>query len=76
MKVTVRIKCPQHRTLERNLEEADFEIKGPFYTGNMVTLLASITGKIVGTLSKQYIEVEVTPSDYSKCQEKGFQPIF
>lgn len=76
MKVTVRIKCPQHRTLQRNLEETEFEIKGPFYTGNVITLLASITGKVVGSLSKQYVEVEVAPSDYSKCKENGFEPIF
>jgi hypothetical protein len=89
MKVTVRIKCPQRRTLQRDLEDtdfeeingrkltkADFEIKGPFYSGNVVTFLASITGEIIASLSKQYVEVQVSPSDYSKCEERGFTPIF
>ncbi len=76
MIVTVRVKCPKHRTLERKVDEMDFEIKGPFYTGNVISFLAGITGQIVAKLSNEYIEVEVTPSDYSKCKESGFEPIF
>jgi hypothetical protein len=71
MIVTVRVKCSGYRSLEKKVE-----IKGPFNTGGVVTVITGVTGKVLQKLSNDYIEVLVEPSDYSKCEADGFQRIF
>lgn len=75
MKATIYVKCPGNRTLQKVI---DFEIKGPFYTGNVITFLAGMTGEVLQILSKDRscFEVRVRPSDYTRCRDEfGFEPI-
>ena len=73
MKATVHVKCKGHRTIGKTIE---IEIKGPFYSGNVVTFFAGMTGKVLQKLSNDFFEVEVQPSDYTRCKDEfGFEPI-
>lgn len=50
--------------------EGKLELKGPFHTGNVITLITGIAGKILQASSRDFIEVEVEPSDYTKMKEE------
>ncbi len=65
MKVTVRVKTSGKKPLEGKLE-----LKGPFHTGDVVTLITGYVGKVMQALSRDFIEVDVEPSVYTHFKEK------
>ncbi len=65
MIVTLRVKTEGKKPLEGKLE-----LKGPFHTGDVVTLLTGYVGKVLMVLSKDYIEVKVEPSVYTHFKEE------
>ena len=65
MIVTVRVKTSGKKPLQGTLE-----LKGPFRTGDIVTLLTGYVGKVLMALSRDYIEVEVQPSVYEHFRDQ------
>jgi hypothetical protein len=64
MIVTVRVKLKGKKPLEGKLE-----LKGPFHTGDVVTLITGIAGRILQASARDYIEVEVEPSVYEHFRD-------
>ncbi len=64
MIVTMRLKLKGRRPLQGKLE-----LKGPFHTGDVVTLITGSVGKVLCALAPDYIELEVEPSVYTHFKE-------
>lgn len=65
MIVTLRLKLKGKKPLEGKLE-----LKGPFHTGDVVTLITGYAGKVLCALARDYIEVEVEPSVYEHFRDQ------